>query len=93
VIVPMSTSTIEAIGPDGPQSDAENFGFSHSGSDAYPEGKLTAERFWLDWQSVKPGGRYRQSGWCATGWRDKRLVTPLFRCRRDICTCSAASRM
>ena len=57
VIVPMSTSTIEAVGPDGPRSDAENFGFSYSGTDAYSEGKLAAERFWLDWQSAKPGRR------------------------------------
>ncbi len=25
------------------------------GSDPYPAGKLAAERFWLDWQSAKPG--------------------------------------
>jgi choline dehydrogenase-like flavoprotein len=55
VIVPMSTSTIEAIGPEGPRADAENFGFRYSGLDPYPEGKLAAERFWLDWQSAKPG--------------------------------------
>ncbi|MCJ7597119.1 MAG: hypothetical protein MUO41_00530, partial [Methyloceanibacter sp.] len=33
VIVPMSTSTIEAVGPDGPRFDAENLGFSYSGID------------------------------------------------------------
>jgi hypothetical protein len=49
VIVPMSMSTIAAIGPDRPRSDAQNFGFSYSGHDPYPEGKLAAERFWLDW--------------------------------------------
>jgi nucleoside-diphosphate-sugar epimerase len=57
VIVPMSTSTIEAIGPGGPRFDAENLGFSYSGIDPYPEGKLAAERFWLNWQSAKPGRR------------------------------------
>jgi len=57
VIVPMSTSTIEAVGPDGPRFDAENLGFSYSGIDPYPQGKLAAERFWLNWQSAAPGRR------------------------------------
>jgi nucleoside-diphosphate-sugar epimerase len=57
IIVPMSASTIESLGPFGPRADAENFGFKVSQSDPYPSGKLAAERFWFGWQTAKPGRR------------------------------------
>ncbi len=57
IIVPMSTSTLENPDAQGPRLDAENLGFAYGGHDPYPQGKLAAERFWLDWQAAKPGRR------------------------------------
>src|SRR4029078_5075504 len=55
VVVPMSAATLESTRPSGPNPNAENFGFAYTGNDPYAEGKLAAERFWLDWQSAKAG--------------------------------------
>jgi nucleoside-diphosphate-sugar epimerase len=57
IIVPMSTFTLEIPDAHGPRLDAENLGFAYGGHDPYPQGKLAAERFWLDWQAAKPGRR------------------------------------
>ncbi len=89
VIVPMSFSTLDEIGPEPIGPDLFNFGFIYSGSDPYAQGKLAAERFWLEWQAAKPGRRLtllyvptilgRRSAWTrdiASYAPDKTLLVP-----------------
>ena len=77
-------SVLNPIGP-----DAFNFGFVCSGHDPYAQGKLAAERFWLEWQAARPGRRLtllyvptilgRRSAWTrdiASYARDKTLLVP-----------------
>ena len=57
LVVPMSFSTLEEIGPESIGPDAFNFGFVYSGHDPYARGKLAAECFWQQWQAARPGRR------------------------------------
>jgi hypothetical protein len=55
VILPLSFSTLGALGTEEPSPAAFNFGFQLTLNDPYPKGKLKAEEFWLNWQSESPG--------------------------------------
>ncbi len=89
LVVPMSFATLDEIGAEPIGPDAFNFGFAYAGHDPYAQGKLAAERFWLEWQAAKPGRRLtllyvptilgRRSAWTrdiASYAPDKTLLVP-----------------
>jgi nucleoside-diphosphate-sugar epimerase len=57
VILPQSFSTLGELR--GPEVDPleVNFGFRLTMNDPYPQGKLAAEKFWLEWQSQRSDRR------------------------------------